>query len=98
MNEKCVCIVYPDGKIERSAETIPFHNLQEIVGGYVEVVHYRGIAIVCDEEGKLKGKPVTLCLSSHVFVGTVCIGEFTDNGLEPIDTTLLNSVIPVLSK
>ena len=34
-----------------------FDELQAIVGGYIEVVNMRdGRLIVCDEEGKLKGK------------------------------------------
>lgn len=62
--------------------------LQKEVGGYIEVYPLNDdVVIVCDEEGRLKGEPVSLCLynnGSYVdFVGTVLIlgvdGEdFTD--------------------
>lgn len=46
--------------------------LQEQVGGYIEVVPFEdNIVIVCDEEGRLKGKPYTATVRGIDFVGTI---------------------------
>ena len=59
-------------------------NLQRTVGGYIQVFPLTGhSAIICDEEGKLKGKPVNCRCSGQVFVGTIIFvgldqDDFTD--------------------
>ena len=41
-------------------------ELQEMVGGYIEVVHAKnGDQIILDEEGRLKGKPINEDASEH---------------------------------
>lgn len=58
--------------------------LQKIVGGYIEVVQVDSdVLMVCDEEGKLKGKPYNFDLERDIIVGDVLFvqsyGEdFTD--------------------
>lgn len=58
--------------------------LQKIVGGYIEVVQVDAdVLMVCDEEGKLKGKPYNFDLGRDIIVGDVLFvqsyGEdFTD--------------------
>ena len=55
--------------IENSLE-----SLQKQVGGYIEVMHFaHDVALICDEEGKLKGKPYNFGFCGEVFVGTVLI-------------------------
>lgn len=57
---------------------------QKIVGGYIEVVQVDAdVLMVCDEEGKLKGKPYNFDLGRDIIVGDVLFvqsyGEdFTD--------------------
>lgn len=36
--------------------------MQEIVGGYIECIHYEGFDLFCNEEGKLQGLPLTFPL------------------------------------
>ena len=58
--------------------------LQRNVGGYIEAVTFASDAVIlCDEEGRLKGKPYNCKIGIHDFVGDILIvgvdGEdFTD--------------------
>ena len=47
------------GEIPRSVWISPtLANLQRTVGGHIETVTLpRGIVVICDEEGRIKGKP-----------------------------------------
>ena len=59
-------------------------TLQSIVGGYIEAVPVGdGVVVICDEEGRLKGKPYNCTINGISFVGTIILcgdGEedFTD--------------------
>ena len=59
-------------------------DLQKEVGGYIEYVPFvPGFAILCNEEGLLRGMPYNCRLFGHVFVGPVLVvgekgKEFTD--------------------
>lgn len=49
-------------------------SLQREVGGYIEVVTIAdGLALICDEEGKLKGKDANFLFCGEYFVGTVIL-------------------------
>lgn len=49
-------------------------NLQRTVGGYIQSVPLTGhCAILCDEEGKLKGKPANCRCCGKNFVGTIIL-------------------------
>lgn len=39
-------------------KTFSLARLQELVGGYIEILPFGNWLFVCDEEGKLKGKPL----------------------------------------
>jgi len=43
--------------------------MQAIVGGYIETVTSPGLALVCNEEGKLKGLPNNFLLRGDIIVG-----------------------------
>lgn len=48
--------------------------LQEAVGGYIEVVTIMSdMAVICDEEGRLKGKEPNCSICNIEFVGTVLL-------------------------
>jgi hypothetical protein len=49
--------------------------LQELVGGYIEVVPFpvKNTVLVCNEEGKLMGLPPNFRAPGDVFVGTVVV-------------------------
>lgn len=44
-----------DPEIVDIENTLP--ALQDVVGGYIETVSFGKYLVVCDEEGRLKGKP-----------------------------------------
>lgn len=57
--------------------------LQKAVGGYIQAVPYYNYVVICDEEGRLKGKAYNQAIGGVTFVGTILIvgddGEdFTD--------------------
>lgn len=58
--------------------------LQALVGGYIEIVTlWDGVALVVDEEGKLKHKEINFYLPGDIVVGTAalvgtCGDEFCD--------------------
>lgn len=66
-------------EIENSLE-----DIQKAVGGYIEVCPVtEDLAILCDEEGKLKGEEYNCTLLGEDFVGTILLvgldgPEFTD--------------------
>ena len=48
--------------------------LQETVGGYIETVTLRdGSVVICDEEGKLKGKKINAIINGIPFVGDLIV-------------------------
>lgn len=49
-------------------------NLQRIVGGYIETVTVaEDLVIICDEEGRLKGKEPCCTFCDVEFVGTIVL-------------------------
>lgn len=73
----------PGGKRVRHTHTLSVEECQKMVGGYIAVYFVNGLNIVCDEEGKLKGKSPCLHINGNTYVGNLLVGVFTDNGLEP---------------
>ena len=59
-------------------------SLQEEVGGYIEAVNISpDLAVICDEEGRLKNKPYCCKINGMDFVGDIVIcgrglDEFVD--------------------
>lgn len=72
-------------------------SFQACVGGYIEAVGLLpqvtnedfecvspGVAIICDEEGRLKGKPYNCTIAGTEFVGPIVIvGTYDDEFVEP---------------
>ena len=54
-------------------------SFQQLVGGYIETVPlFPSVLAICDEEGKLKGKPFNFKIRGEDIVGSVvCVG-YTD--------------------
>lgn len=60
------------------AEEIEIENslkaLQHEVGGYIETVTFMSdCVVICDEEGRLKNKPINCSLCGVDFVGTIIV-------------------------
>jgi len=70
--------VYVDGRIEPVNQKWTLKQMQAFVGGYVErvlcTIAHR--ALICDEEGLLKNKPVNVEATK-----LVCPGILMDQGL-----------------
>lgn len=66
-------------------------GLQAIVGGYIEVVRlFEDMAVICDEEGRLKGLPYNCEVCGVDFVGTILFvgtneDEFKDIPVDGLD-------------
>ena len=66
--------------------------LQQLVGGYIEVVTVTSdCAVICNEDGRLLGMPKNVIIAGHEFVGPVLLvgvddDDFSDvpEGLEGI--------------
>ena len=57
------------------------HEMQEIVGGYIECINIvENILCVCNEEGKLMGLPLNFAFGEDIIVGDVffCVGGEED--------------------
>lgn len=61
--------------------TLDITQMQSLVGGYVEIIYAGPLALVCDEEGRCKGKQPSVRLGFTTLVGTVLVGKMTDEGL-----------------
>lgn len=62
--------------------------MQELVGGYLqEVAIASDCVILCDEDGKLKGKPYNCTFLSHDLVGTLVFVGVENNDWTDIPLT-----------
>ena len=61
-------------------------NLQNIVGGYIEVVTLPelGVVIVCNEEGRLLDIPYNTTICDINFVGTIVVLGFEGDEFVPV--------------
>ena len=75
MKNKISILIKEPGKDAYRAEIDnTLESLQRTVGGLIEAVTIAdGLALICDEEGKLKSKPVNFAFCGEVFVGTVIL-------------------------
>lgn len=83
-------------RVDKPLEIAEIENelsaMQELVGGYIEVARtgLKGAILVCDEDGKFKGKPANIITDRDVIVGDVFFcsvngEEFSDITQEQID-------------
>lgn len=73
--------------------------MQELVGGYLQEVKIASdMVILCDEEGKLKGKPYNCTFLSMDFVGTLVFVGVKDNDWAdcPLSYGEFRTVFPAL--
>ena len=67
-------IIKEPGKTSREiAINNDLKSLQQAVGGYIETVTFHGFIVICDEEGRLKGKPQCCTVGNTDFVGTILV-------------------------
>lgn len=64
------------------AVTIPntLEAMQQMVGGYIEVIPLDDVCLVCNEEGKLMGLPGNRRLRNDIIAGTFFLAGNTPEG------------------
>ena len=64
------------------AVTIPntLEAMQQMVGGYIEVIPLDDVCLVCNEEGKLMGLPGSRRLGDDIIAGTFFLAGDTPDG------------------
>ncbi len=75
--------------------------MQELVGGWLEEVKVSSdIVILCDEEGKLKGKVYNCSFGRYDLVGTIVFVGVKDNDWEdiPLSPDEFKEAFPALYK
>ena len=81
--DRVVIHVTPGGKYEFLERDIPITEVMSAVG-YLERVVFDSYDILCDEDGKPKGLPVSAVIGPHVMVGELFIGNMTDTHLRAV--------------
>ncbi len=67
-----IIVKHPGNKPHVEEVEDDLKTYQNIVGGYIEIVHIDGdILLVCNEEGKLEGLPYNFYMGDDIIVGTV---------------------------
>ena len=54
--------------------------MQQMVGGYIEVIPLEDVCLVCNEEGKLMGLPGSRRLGDDIIAGTFFLAGDTPDG------------------
>ncbi len=75
-----VLVLSPDKEPEVREIENELETVQGIVGGYVEARYWSTattglVVILCDEDGKLKEKPICMAIGPHLFVGTIVLAS-----------------------
>ena len=74
MSKIKVIIKEPGMKPRSTNISCSLENLQRTVDGYIEIVPIeKNLVIICDEEGRIKGKPHNCSICGIDFVGTIII-------------------------
>ena len=72
MNKITAVIKRPGEDAELASIKNELHQLQELVGGYIECVTIEpGLVAVVDEEGIINSKPFNMKLGVHQLFGTI---------------------------
>jgi hypothetical protein len=100
MSKITVAIKRPNENSEVVEVDNTLKTFQEFVGGYIEVVPFTedgDILVICDEEGKMKGKDFNLRYYEDILVGTLVFVKNGDDGefhsLESDDLLVVNEII-----
>ena len=85
MSKKISVLIKEPGRVPRHVTiSDTLENLQKTVGGFIETVTLaKDLVVICDEEGRLKGKEHCCNICGVDFVGTVILcgvngDEFAD--------------------
>jgi len=74
------------------------HEMQDIVGGWIEAVYItEDIICVCNEEGKLKGFDPNFILNKDVIVGDVFFCSAGEEDFESLNDEQIDLVMTLLN-
>lgn len=98
--EKIKVITKRPGGVPVSTYISPtLENLQRYVGGYIETVTLAAdCVIICDEEGRLKGKEYNCTVCGITFVGDIIVAGVRGDAFAdlPVDFETMKSLLPDL--
>lgn len=90
-------------KVEKIDNTLA--DMQGIVGGYIEPVSYNkfgdDVIVVCDEEGKIKGKAYNMYLGNHDAIAGdffVCRSNIETGSFESIKSENVEKIINAIKE
>lgn len=90
-------------KVGEAPQTVNLDNtleaVQKVVGGYIEVLRIDGnLLMICDEEGKLKGKPYNFDLGHDIIVGDVLFVQSDGEDFADLDEANAETVLKFFNK
>lgn len=94
-----VAIKKPGKPAQRALIEDSLESLQHYVGGYIEIVTLcSDLVIICDEEGRLKGKEHNCTVCGYDFVGTIILAGKKDDEITglPVKWSEILKGIPTL--
>ena len=86
-----ILIVEPNRRPKRADIPHTLENLQQIVGGYIQAIYPYDdpVALVCDEEGKLKGYDLNRYIPNvDIIAGTFFVCGLDEDGFTDIPVEL----------
>lgn len=90
-------------KVGEAPQVVNLENtleaVQKAVGGYIEVLRIdRNLLMICDEEGKLKGKSYNFDLGHDIIVGDVLFVQSDGEDFTDLNETNIETVLKYFSK
>lgn len=90
-------------KVGEAPEIVEIENtleaLQDAVGGWIEAIYLDNNAVlICDEEGKIKGKPFNFYTDLDVIVGDVLFVSVADEDFTDITAEAEQTVMYLLGE
>lgn len=74
-------------------------EMQKLVGGYIESVHYKdNLFLICNEEGKLEGLPVNVVFGMDYIAGNFFIVADDGTDFVSVEDYQIQEVIEELEK
>ena len=82
MKEDAIQVLKVEPGKAQKVVTIPntLKAMQQMVGGYIEVIPMEDVCLVCNEEGKLMGLPGSRRLGDDIIAGTFFLARDTLDG------------------
>lgn len=78
-----ILVKYPKCPAHVESINNNLEGFQKLIGGYIEAVSFGNITVICDEEGRFKGRPFNTTINDVEFYGKIAFvgvdgDEFAD--------------------